>query len=111
MADSVARIRHFVLALALPSQGAVFFSGRKVCSRILGRDLAATSIAALGLGRLLVLITPIRVSGLSVGANVIVTQLWRARHQQGAGEAAWHFLGLSLGLSFILAGLGRAGNQ
>jgi putative MATE family efflux protein len=73
--------------------------------------LGATSIAAVGLGQLLAFVATTMVSGLSVGTNVIVAQLWGARRRQDAGEAARHFLWLSLGLSLGLAGLGIAGNR
>jgi Na+-driven multidrug efflux pump len=42
---------------------------------------------------------------------VIVAQLWGAKRRQDAGEAARHFLWLSIGASLLLAGLGIAGNQ
>jgi putative MATE family efflux protein len=51
------------------------------------------------------------VSGLSVGTNVIVAQLWGARRYQDAGEAARHFLWLSVAISLVLAGLGMAINH
>jgi putative MATE family efflux protein len=73
--------------------------------------LGATSIAAVGLGQLLAFVATTLVSGLSVGTNVIVAQLWGARRRQDAGEAARHFLWLSFGLSLVLAGLGIACNR
>jgi putative MATE family efflux protein len=73
--------------------------------------LGATSIAAVGLGQLLAFIATTVVSGLSVGTNVIVAQLWGARRRQDAGEAARHYLWLSLAISIVLAGLGIAGNR
>jgi putative MATE family efflux protein len=72
--------------------------------------LGATSIAAVGLGQLLAFVATTLVSGISVGTNVIVAQLWGARRRQDAGEAARHFLWLSIGVSILLAGLGIAGN-
>ena len=42
------------------------------------------------------------VSGLSVGTNVIVAQLWGARRHHDAGQAARHFLGLSIVVSLFL---------
>jgi len=64
--------------------------------------LGAIPIAAVGLGQLLAFIATTLVSGLSVGTNVVVAQLWGARRQQDAGQAARHFLGLSIIVSLAL---------
>jgi putative MATE family efflux protein len=73
--------------------------------------LGAIPIAAVGLGQLLAFIATTLVSGLSVGTNVIVAQLWGARRHRDAGEAARHFLWLSVAVSLLLAGLGMAINR
>jgi hypothetical protein len=64
--------------------------------------LGAIPIAAVGLGQLLAFIATTLVSGLSVGTNVIVAQLWGARRHHDAGQAARHFLGLSIVVSLFL---------
>ncbi|NJN70739.1 MAG: MATE family efflux transporter [Nitrospira sp.] len=112
MANGVAQIRRSVLTLALPiTVSSLLQRAEGIVAVFLVGGLGATSIAAVGLGQLLAFVATTLVSGLSVGTNVIVAQLWGARRQQDAGEAARHFLWLSLGLSLVLAGLGIAGNQ
>lgn len=73
--------------------------------------LGAVPIAAVGLGQLLAFIATTLVSGLSVGTNVIVAQLWGARRHRDAGEAARHFLLLSLATAILLGAAGMAGNH
>lgn len=112
MANGVASIRRSVLTLALPiTVSSLLQRAEGIVAVFLVGGLGATSIAAVGLGQLLAFVATTLVSGLSVGTNVIVAQLWGARRRQDAGEAARHFLWLSLGLSFMLAGLGIAGNR
>lgn len=112
MANGVASIRRSVLTLALPiTVSSLLQRAEGIVAVFLVGGLGATSIAAVGLGQLLAFVATTLVSGLSVGTNVIVAQLWGARRRQDAGEAARHFLWLSLGLSFVLAGLGIAGNR
>ncbi len=112
MANGVAQIRRSVLTLALPvTVSSLLQRAEGIVAVFLVGGLGATSIAAVGLGQLLAFVATTLVSGLSVGTNVIVAQLWGARRLQDAGEAARHFLWLSLGLSFVLAGLGIAGNR
>jgi len=112
MANGVAQIRRSVLTLALPiTVSSLLQRAEGIVAVFLVGGLGATSIAAVGLGQLLAFVATTLVSGLSVGTNVIVAQLWGARRLQDAGEAARHFLWLSLGLSFVLAGLGIASNR
>jgi putative MATE family efflux protein len=112
MANGVAHIRRSVLTLALPiTVSSLLQRAEGIVAVFLVGGLGATSIAAVGLGQLLAFVATTLVSGLSVGTNVIVAQLWGARRRQDAGEAARHFLWLSLGLSLVLAGLGIAGNR
>ncbi len=73
--------------------------------------LGAIPIAAVGLGQLLAFIATTLVSGLSVGTNVIVAQLWGARRKRDAGEAAFHFLGLSVAVSLGLMVCGISLNR
>lgn len=73
--------------------------------------LGAVPIAAVGLGQLLAFIATTLVSGLSVGTNVIVAQLWGARRREDAGQAARLFLGLSAGVSLVLSVVGISCNE
>ena len=112
MANGVAQIRRSVLTLAIPiTVSSLLQRAEGIVAVFLVGGLGATSIAAVGLGQLLAFVATTLVSGLSVGTNVIVAQLWGARRLQDAGEAARHFLWLSLGLSLVLAGLGIASNR
>jgi len=112
MSNGVAQIRRSVLTLALPiTVSSLLQRAEGIVAVFLVGGLGATSIAAVGLGQLLAFVATTLVSGLSVGTNVIVAQLWGARRRQDAGEAARHFLWLSFGLSLVLAGLGIAGNR
>src|SRR5262249_59579631 len=103
MPNGVSQIRKSVMTLALPvtissllqrSEGivAVFFVG----------GLGAIPIAAVGLGQLLAFIATTLVSGLSVGTNVIVAQLWGARRRHDPRQAPPPFLRLSIAVSLVL---------
>ncbi|HWV46286.1 MAG TPA: MATE family efflux transporter [Nitrospira sp.] len=112
MGNAVTQIRRSVMILALPVTLTTFLQRAEgIVAVLLVGGLGATSIAAVGLGQLLAFVATTLVSGISVGTNVIVAQLWGARRRQDAGEAARHFLWLSIGVSLMLAGLGIAGNQ
>ncbi|MDH4098321.1 MAG: MATE family efflux transporter [Nitrospira sp.] len=112
MANGVAQIRRSVLTLALPiTVSSLLQRAEGIVAVFLVGGLGATHIAAVGLGQLLAFIATTLVSGLSVGANVIIAQLWGARRHQDAGEAARHFLWLSVAVSLLLAGLGMAINH
>lgn len=112
MGNGVTQIRRSVMVLALPVTVTTLLQRAEgIVAIFLVGGLGATSIAAVGLGQLLAFIATTLVSGISVGTNVIVAQLWGARRRQDAGEAARHFLWLSIGVSLVLAGLGIAGNR
>lgn len=112
MASGVAQIRRSVLTLALPiTVSSLLQRAEGIVAVFLVGGLGATHIAAVGLGQLLAFIATTLVSGLSVGTNVIIAQLWGARRHQDAGEAARHFLWLSVAVSLLLAGLGMAINH
>jgi len=111
MGNGVTQIRRSVMTLALPvTLTTLLQRAEGIVAVFLVGGLGATSIAAVGLGQLLAFVATTLVSGISVGTNVIVAQLWGARRRQDAGEAAHHFLWLSIGVSILLAGLGIAGN-
>ncbi|NGZ59573.1 MAG: MATE family efflux transporter, partial [Nitrospira sp. LK265] len=112
MSNAVTQIRRSVMILALPVTLTTFLQRAEgIVAVFLVGGLGATSIAAVGLGQLLAFVATTLVSGVSVGTNVIVAQLWGARRRQDAGEAARHFLWLSIGISLLLASLGIVGNQ
>jgi len=112
MTNAVSQIRRSVMTLAFPITVSSFLQRAEgIVAVFLVGGLGATSIAAVGLGQLLIFIATTVVSGLSVGSNVIVAQLWGARRRQDAGEAARHFLWLSIGISLVLASLGIMGNR
>jgi putative MATE family efflux protein len=107
MANGVAQIRRSVMTLALPvTVSSLLQRTEGIVAVFLVGGLGAVPIAAVGLGQLLAFMATTLVSGLSVGTNVIVAQLWGARRHREAGEAARHFLGLSLIVSLLLATLG-----
>ncbi len=112
MGNGVTQIRRSVMTLALPvTLTTLLQRAEGIVAIFLVGGLGATAIAAVGLGQLLAFVATTLVSGISVGSNVIVAQLWGARRQHDAGEAARHFLGLSIGVSLLLAGVGIAGNR
>ena len=112
MARGVAQIRRSVMTLALPvTVSSLLQRTEGIVAVFLVGGLGAIPIAAVGLGQLLAFIATTLVSGLSVGANVIVAQLWGARRHRDAGEAARHVLGLSLVISLLLAGIGISFNH
>ncbi len=112
MGNAVTQIRRSVMILALPVTLTTFLQRAEgIVAILLVGGLGATSIAAVGLGQLLAFVATTLVSGISVGTNVIVAQLWGAKRRQDAGEAARHFLWLSIGVSLVLASLGIAGNR
>ncbi|ALA58878.1 MATE family efflux transporter [Nitrospira moscoviensis] len=108
----VAQIRRSVMALALPvTVSSLLQRTEGIVAVFLVGGLGAAPIAAVGLGQLLAFIATTLVSGLSVGANVIVAQLWGARRHRDVGEAARHFLGLSILVSLAVAVLGMTLND
>lgn len=112
MPQRVGQIRRSVMALALPvTVSSLLQRTEGIVAVFLVGGLGAVPIAAVGLGQLLAFIATTLVSGLAVGSNVIVAQLWGARRHRDAGEAARHFLGLSVLVSLLLAGLGMGLNH
>jgi len=107
MANGIAQIRRSVMTLALPvTVSSLLQRTEGIVAVFLVGGLGAIPIAAVGLGQLLAFIATTLVSGLSVGTNVIVAQLWGARRHEEAGQAARHFLGLSLLVSLGLVTFG-----
>lgn len=112
MGNGVTQIRRSVMVLALPVTVTTLLQRAEgIVAVFLVGGLGATSIAAVGLGQLLAFVAATLISGVSVGTNVVVAQLWGARRRQDAGEAARHFLWLAIGTSLVLAGIGTVGNR
>ncbi len=112
MASRISDIRKSVLTLALPvTVSSLLQRTEGIVAVFLVGGLGAIPIAAVGLGQLLAFMATTLVSGLSVGSNVIIAQLWGAKRQRDAGEAARHFLGLSIAVSLVLAALGMTLNR
>jgi putative MATE family efflux protein len=104
MADGVTQIRRSVLILALPvTVSSLLQRTEGIVAVFLVGGLGAIPIAAVGLGQLLAFIATTLVSGLSVGTNIIVAQLWGAKRHHDAGAAARHFLWVSIVVSFSLS--------
>jgi putative MATE family efflux protein len=104
---SLPRIRKSVLALALPvTVSSLLQRAEGIVAVFLVGGLGATAIAAVGLGQLLAFIATTLVSGLSVGANVLIAQLWGARRTRDGEDAATHLLVLGLVVSLILMAAG-----
>src|SRR6476661_4160704 len=96
MGNAVIQIRRSVMILALPVTLTTFLQRAEgIVAVLLVGGLGATSIAAVGLGQLLAFVATTLVSGISVGTNVIVAQLWGARRTKDVGEAATHLPGLA----------------
>ncbi len=112
MALRTTQIRKAVFTLALPvTVSSLLQRTEGIVAVFLVGGLGVTSIAAVGLGQLLAFIGTTLVSGLSVGANVIIAQLWGARRYSDARVAATHFLGLAAITSLILLTLGLTLNR
>jgi putative MATE family efflux protein len=112
MATAVTQIRRSVMTLALPvTVSSLLQRTEGIVAVFLVGGLGAAPIAAVGLGQLLAFIATTLVSGLSVGTNVIVAQLWGARRQDDAGQAASLFLGLSILVSLCLMAVGISLNR
>jgi len=112
MANGVTQVRRSVMALALPvTVSSLLQRTEGIVAVFLVGGLGAIPIAAVGLGQLLAFIATTLVSGLSVGTNVIVAQLWGARRHRDAGQAARHFLGLSVAVSLLLMTAGLLLNR
>src|SRR6185312_4911904 len=112
MGNAVIQIRRSVMILALPVTLTTFLQRAEgIVAVLLVGGLGATSIAAVGLGQLLAFVATTLVSGISVGTNVIVAQLWGARRRRDAGQAARHFLGLSIAVSLLLLAAGLLLNR
>jgi len=112
MASRISQIRKSVLVLALPvTVSSLLQRTEGILAVFLVGGLGATSIAAVGLGQLLAFIATTLVSGLSVGANVLVAQLSGARRTRDVGEAATHLLGVAAFTSIGLALFGLLLNR
>jgi putative MATE family efflux protein len=103
------QIRRAVVSLALPvTVSSLLQRTEGILDIFLVGGLGSASIAAVGLGQLLVFATMTLVAGLSVSATVLIAQLWGARRFARAGETASHAVALAALTSFLLMGLGLA---
>ena len=112
MAARITQIRKTVMNLALPvTVSSLLQRTEGILAVFLVGGLGVTSIAAVGLGQLLAFIGTTLVSGLSVGANVMIAQLWGARRHRDAGEAISHLLACTGITSGLLVALGLTTNR
>ncbi|MDA2911424.1 MATE family efflux transporter [Nitrospiraceae bacterium AH_259_D15_M11_P09] len=101
------QIRQAVLTLALPvTVSSLLQRTEGILDIFLVGGLGATAIAAVGIGQLLVFFAVTVVASLTVGATVVIAQLWGARRFTDAGQAAVHVLALALVISLALMALG-----
>jgi putative MATE family efflux protein len=112
MSAERAQIRKAVMTLALPvTVSSLLQRTEGIIAVFLVGGLGATSIAAVGLGQLLAFIGTTLASGLSVGANVVVAQLWGARRQRDASDAMVQVLAVGGFVSLLLVTLGLTCNR
>ncbi len=101
------QIRRAVMTLALPvTVSSLLQRTEGILDIFLVGGLGATAIAAVGIGQLLVFFAVTVVASLTVGATVVIAQLWGARRFTDAGQAAVHVLALALVISLALMALG-----
>jgi len=106
------QIRRAVLTLALPvTVSSLLQRTEGILDIFLVGGLGATAIAAVGIGQLLVFFAVTVVASLTVGATVVIAQLWGARRFTDAGQAAVHVLALALVISLALMALGILVNR
>lgn len=104
MIARLSRIRRSVLRLALPvTLSSLLQRAEGILAIMLVGGLGTEAIAAVGLSQLLIFIATTLLAGLSVSGTVVVAQLWGARRQEDAGEAAVHLLAIGLGAATLLA--------
>lgn len=107
MIPRLSRIRRSVLRLALPvTLSSLLQRAEGILAIMLVGGLGTEAIAAVGLSQLLIFIATTLLAGLSVSGTVVVAQLWGARRQQDAGEAAIHLMLIGLGAAGLLAVFG-----
>src|SRR5207237_4216411 len=105
----ISQIRRTVMTLALPvTISSLLQRTEGILDIFLVGGLGASSIAAVGIGQLLVFFLMTLVAGLSVGATVVIAHLWGAHRLADAGQAAVHVLGLACLASLLLMVLGLA---
>lgn len=105
-------IRRSVLRLALPvTVSSLLQRTEGILSIFLVGGLGASAIAAVGIGQLLVFIASTIITGLSAGTTVGIAQLWGARRNRDAGDAATHAVGIALVSAALLILVGWLGNR
>ncbi len=105
-ARQLRQLRRAVMTLALPvTVSSLLQRTGGILNIFLVGGLGAPAIAAVGLGQVLVFFALTVIAGLSVGATVVIAQLWGARRVADAKEAATHVVGLALlGAVLIMVG-------
>ena len=107
MISGISQIRRAVITLALPvTVSSLLQRTEGIMDIFLVGKLGPESIAAVGLGQLLVFSAMTLVAGLSVGSTVIIAQFYGAGRIKDAGEAAVHAVGLAVLSSILLTVLG-----
>src|SRR5207249_9944640 len=92
----ISQIRRTVMTLALPvTISSLLQRTEGILDIFLVGGLGASSIAAVGIGQLLVFFMMTLVAGPPVGLTVVIAQLWGARRLPDAGEAPVHAPGLA----------------
>jgi putative MATE family efflux protein len=112
MNPRISQIRRAVMNLALPvTVSSLLQRTEGILDIFLVGGLGPASIAAVGLGQLLVFVAMTLIAGLSVSATVVIAQLWGARRHRDAGEAAAYALGLAVVASLVLMGIGLVASR
>jgi len=107
MISGVSQVRRAVLTLALPvTVSSLLQRTEGIVDIFLVGGLGPSSIAAVGLGQLLVFAAMTLVAGLSVSATVLIAQFYGARRLDDAGEAASHAVMMAILASLMLMALG-----
>jgi putative MATE family efflux protein len=101
-----------VLSLALPvTVSSLLQRSEGILSIFLVGGLGASAIAAVGIGQLIVFIASTIITGLGAGTTVVIAQLWGAKRNKDAGEAATHAIGVALASAVLLILVGWIGNR
>lgn len=101
------RIRQQVISLALPVVlSSLLQRSVGIVDIFLVGGLGAASIAAVGIGQIMVFVVMSLSWGVNVGATVLVSQLWGAGRKEDAGRAAYQALLLAMGAALVITAAG-----
>jgi putative MATE family efflux protein len=105
-------IRRRILTLALPIiLSNILERMVQIVDIFLVGGLGATAIASVGLSQLLIMSALNLLAGLTMGATIMVAQLWGARRRREAAEIATQALRIGLLLALAASLLGAAGGS